>query len=85
MELYKVTFLTLLYLSCTELEGLSMSGKELEEIMRTEIRHPKTVSIITRLCRQCYKSVEVSKVNNIERRIAGVAQEPLRILRGVHL
>ena len=77
--------MTLLYLSCTELDGLSMSGKELGEIMRIEIRHSKTVSIITRLCGQCYKSVEVSKVNNIKRRIVGVAQGPLRILRGVHL
>ena len=36
--LYKVALLELLYLSCTELEGLSISGKVLREIIRIEIR-----------------------------------------------
>ena len=49
-RLYKITLLALLYLSCTELEGLNMSGKGLREIIRTEIRSPRTVSMIARLC-----------------------------------
>ena len=49
-----------------------MSGKGLREIIRTEIRSPRTVSMITRSCGQCYKSKEVSKVDNIERKISGV-------------
>ena len=49
--LYMVALLALLYLSCTALEGLGISGKGLREIMRTEIRSPRTVSMITSLYR----------------------------------
>ena len=69
--LYKITLLALLYLSCTELEGLNMSGKGLREIIRTEIRSPRTVSMITRLYEQCCENAEVFKVDNIKRKITG--------------
>ena len=49
--LYMVALLALLYLSCTALEGLGISGKGLREIMRTEIRSLRTVSMITSLYR----------------------------------
>ena len=49
-----------------------MSDKELKEIMRAEIRSPRTVSMITRSYGQCHKSEEVSKVDNIERKISGI-------------
>ena len=69
--LHKVALLELLYLSCTELEGLSISSKGLKEIIRTETISLRTISIIIRLCRQCYKSMEVSEVDNIEKKIVG--------------
>ena len=39
--------------------------------MRTEIRSPRTVSIIARSYGQCHKGIEVFKVNNIETKITG--------------
>ena len=82
--LHKVEILVSLYLSCIELEGLSMSGKGLREIMRTEIRSPKTVSIISRLYRQYHEGVEVSKVDNVKRMITSVVQRPPRTFGGAH-
>ena len=68
--LYMVILLALLYLSCIALEGLSISGKVLKEIIRIEIRSQRTVSIITSLCGQCCEGVKVSEVDNIKRKIA---------------
>ena len=79
--LHKVEILVSLYLSCIELEGLSMSGKGLREIMRTEIRSLRTVSMIARLRRQSHKGSEVSKVNNVERKISGAVQGPPKTFR----
>ena len=39
--------------------------------MRTEIRSPRTVSIIARSCGQCHEGIEVFKINNIETKITG--------------
>ena len=82
--LHKVILLALLYLSHTKLEGLGISSKELGEIMRTEIRSLRTISIIARLCGQCCKGAEVSKVDNIERKIAGSTQELPRTFGGTY-
>ena len=48
-----------------------MSGKGLREIIRTEIRSPRTVSMIARLYEQCCENAEVFKVDNIKRKITG--------------
>ena len=61
-----------------------MNGKRLREIMRTEIRSPKTMSIIVKLHWQCREGAKVSKVNNIKRKIVGVVQGPLRTFRGTY-
>ena len=82
--LHKVTLLALLYLSYTVSEGLGMSNKGLKEIIKTEIRSLRTVSMIARLCRQCCKSAEVSKVNNIERKIVGTTQGLPRMFGGMY-
>ena len=44
-----VALLALLYLSHTALEGLGMSGKGQGEIIRTETKSLRTISIITSL------------------------------------
>ena len=53
------------------MEGLGIYGKGLREIMRTEIRSPRTVSIITRSHGQCHEGVEVFEVDNIKTKIIG--------------
>ena len=60
-----------LYLSYIASESLGMSGKGLREIIRTEIRSPRTVSMIARLYEQCCENAEVFKVDNIKRKITG--------------
>ena len=74
----------MLNLFCTEPKCLGMSDKRLKEIMRTEIRSPKTMSMIARLHWQCREGAEVSKVDNIKRKIVGVVQGPLRTFRGTY-
>ena len=69
-----VILLASLYLPHTILEGLSISSKGLREIIRTEIRSPRTVNMITSSCGQCHKGTEVSKVNNIKRKITCAMQ-----------
>ena len=54
-RLHKVVLLALLYLSRTQLEGLGMSGKGLREIMRTEVRSLRTVSMIASSHGQCHE------------------------------
>ena len=61
-----------------------MSNKGLKEIIKTEIRSLRTVSMIARLCRQCCESAEVSKVNNIERKIVGTTQGLPRMFGGMY-
>ena len=69
--LYMIALLALFYLSYITLEGLSISGKVLREIIRIEIRSQRTISMIISLCRQCYKGMKVSKIDNIKRKIVG--------------
>ena len=52
--------------------------------MRTEIRSPRTVSIIARSCGQCHEGIEVFKINNIEREIVGAKKGPLIIFGDAH-
>ena len=60
-----------IYLSHTALEGLGIYGKGLREIIRIEIRSPRTISIIARSCGQCHEGVKVFEVDNIKTKIIG--------------